>query len=162
MTIVVTVISRLFSDRIRPACLPTKASIFNDRASEIYRLVRTNQFDASKAAVYKPKNYTQVETEFCELVHSVRLLHETSFCAYGDNESGNQGDPFVVKARGKNRTTPIYQIGIDAIHLRRLSPGIFLNLYPYVQWIVDSILGKQSSMPISKQRSIELDPRTKN
>lgn len=134
--------------------------MFKERASEIFRLVRTNPFNAAKAAVYTPKNYTQVETELCELFHNVRLLDQTSFCAYGDG-SGNQGDPFVVKIRGKNRTSPVYQIGLDAIHLRRLSPGVFLNIYPYVQWIVDSILGKQRTMPVAKRKSIEFDPRTK-
>lgn len=83
-----------------------------------------------------------METEYCEFIHSVRLLDQTAFCAQGDGKSGNQGDPFVVKGRGPNRTSPVYVIGLDAVHIRGLNPGIFMNLYPYVEWINDLINGK--------------------
>lgn len=144
-------LSHLFLDRIRPACLPPRESIFTERISEIYRLVRTTQvkysdwfewLNVSQAVSYKTKNYTQMETEYCELIFRVNLKDQTAFCAQGDVKSGNQGDPFVVKVKGMNGTTPIYQVGIDAIHMRRLNPGIFLNLYPYVQWINNVINGK--------------------
>lgn len=138
----------LFADRIRPACLPTKASILDDRASEIYRLVREDAFDTLRAAVYTPKNYTQMETEFCELIYRVHLLPQTAFCAQGDVKFGNQGDPFVVKVKGPNRTSPVYVIGLDAIRLDRLNPGIYLNLYPYVEWINEIINGK---MPLPEE-----------
>lgn len=146
----------LVSDRIRPACLPPRESILTERISEIYRLVRKTQMkytdwfewlDVSQVVAYNAKNYTQTETEYCELIHRVNLEDQTAFCAQGDGKAGNQGDPFVVKVRGKNGTTPIYQIGIDAIHVRRLNPGIFLNLYPYVQWINEVINGKLPIKP---------------
>lgn len=141
----------LFVDRIRPACLPPRESILSERVSEIYRLVRTTKvtyedweewLDVSRTVAYEAKNYTQMETEYCELIYRVNLKDQTALCAQGDGESANQGDPFVVKVRGEDRTTPVYLIGLDAIRMRRMDPGIFLNIYPYVEWINNTIDGK--------------------
>lgn len=116
--------------------------MLSERASDIYRLVRKKSFDAAKAAVYIAKNYTQVENEYCQRNEcSADLLDQTSFCAQGSDDSGNQGDPFIVQVKETNETFPIYQIGLDAVHLR-MNPGVFLNLYPYVEWINDIISGK--------------------
>lgn len=104
-------------------------------------MVREDSFQSLKASAYKPKSYKQVETEFCQLIHSVKLSDQTAFCAQADVISGNQGDPFVVKIKGKNGTTPIYQIGLDAMNTQ-LHPGVFLDLQPYVQWINDTITGR--------------------
>lgn len=136
----------MLSDRIRPACLPPSESILTQRISEIYRIVRTTQvkyadwfewLSVSNAVAYRPRNYTQMETEFCALIYRVNLKDQTAFCAQGGGKSGNQGDPFVIKVKAKDGTTPAYQIGMDAIHLRDTNPGIYLSLYPYIQWIKD-------------------------
>lgn len=124
----------------------------------------------TKAAEYKPKNYTLLETEFCALIYKVNLLDQSSFCAQSSDDSGNRGDPFVTKVRGVNRTTPVYVIGLDAVRLN-LNPGIFLNLYPYVEWINEMISGKPAntenpSKPpkkLDQRNSMEIDARkTKN
>lgn len=137
-------------DRIRPACLPPRESILNERISEIYRLVRTTEvtfndwfewLNVTQAIAYQPKNYTLMEIEYCELILRVNLKDQTAFCAQGDGKIGNQGDPFVVKVKGKDWTSSVYQIGMDAIHLKRPNPGIYLNLYPYIQWINDVVTG---------------------
>lgn len=128
-----------FLDRIRPACL-SPWPILERRVSEIYRLVRENPSDVSKAAVYKPKNCTHVDTTLCGLFHSSPLLDETTLCAYGNDALGNKGDPFIAKIMGRNGATPIYQIGLDVINAH-LHPGIFLNIQPYVHWINTTITG---------------------
>lgn len=144
--------SYLYLDRIRPACLPPKASILSQRISEIYRLVRDSTLKVFQAAAYKPKSYVLLNTEYCHLMHSVNLSNQTAFCAQGDDASGNHGDPFVVKVKEEKGNTPIYVVAIDAIHLNdRL--GIFLELYPYVQWISNIISENDTKETIQKSRS---------
>lgn len=130
----------LFLDRIRSACLPFKESILHERVGRIYRLVRVDPFDISFAANYKPNNYSQVENDLCKMLHEEKktgletLLDQNTFCAQGGDRYGNMGDPFVVKINGPTGKSPVYQVGIDTVR-SNADPGIFLNIYPYVQWI---------------------------
>lgn len=130
----------MFLDRIRPACLPPHADTLKKRTSEIYRLVRADSPDINKAADYKPRNYTQTATGLCELINSVKLADQTAFCAHGDDDQlpKNAGDPFVVKAKGATGMMTVFQVGMDAFHLD-VQTGMFLDLYPYVQWIKNTL-----------------------
>lgn len=104
----------------------------------MYRLVRVSAFDVSKGASYRPKNYTLFNPLICKLIHKLDPSDQTGFCASGDGRFGNEGDPFIVKIKAESWTSPVYQIGMDAVHLEG-TLGEYLDLFPYVKWIRNTL-----------------------
>lgn len=108
------------------------------RISEIYRLVRVNSGGFTKASKYVAEKQTETQITMCGLIHSVNLSNQTAFCAHGEDDSGEEGDVLVIKAQRKNGMTPVYTVGMDANHVNS-KPSVFLQLYPYVDWIKRAI-----------------------
>lgn len=105
-------------------------------------MVRDVSFGVPQSAACNPKKYVQVNGTLCDsMIHSANLPQETAFCAQGKDGLRNEGDPFVVKVVEENGSAPIYQVGLDTI-LSKKNSGVFINLYPFVQWINETIIGK--------------------
>lgn len=104
------------------------------RLSEIYRLVRANTKNLYESSHYTSKKYTQSQNIRCKALYKIDPSKQPAFCAVGEDETGQEGDPFVIKAPRKNGMTPVYTVAIDANHVNAKT-GIFLQLYPYVEWI---------------------------
>lgn len=144
-----------FIDRIRPACLAMSPSIMNERVSALFRIIHVYPFNIAKATPMKPIKYKQFDAQLCAMFHSGTVVTETNaICASTENTKfgngiGAAGDPFVVKVNGAEGVTPIYQVGLDVIHSKQ-KPGLFLNLFPYMQWIIDTIAKRKSHMVASE------------
>lgn len=131
-----------FLDRIRPACLPLSQSNIMESISSLFRIVHVNSFKINKASAMKPIKYNRFKMEMCMMYFKGNISEKNVICASANSQlrirHGAEGDPFVVKINGPQGTTPVYQVGLDVIHSSK-TPGMFLNLYPYVQWIANTI-----------------------
>lgn len=98
----------------------------------------------ARAVPMKPIKYKIFDSDMCALVYkSTNVTDENAICAsadgpFIDNELGAEGDSFVIRIGGPQATTPIIVVGLDVTYAKQ-KLGLFLNLYPYLQWIVNTI-----------------------
>lgn len=149
ISLILPIVLKLSSDRIRPACLPLSPSIIYERITDVFRIVRFGPFNVNIASTMKPIQYKLLEIELCLKTFHVVVSDDVAMCASANqmlgtllaHQQGHEGDPFVVKVVGPQRTTPVYQVGLDVIHSKEKT-GMFLKLYPYLRWIVDTTSNK--------------------
>lgn len=112
----------------------------------LYRPLRNNsEIDLPTDFNTHTQKYTTVEIENCK---SFMLSHEIPefVCAKTNNSETHQplrtgfhGDPLLLPIN-EGLVYPIYQVALD-VGLWDSSPGIFKRIYPYIEWISDTING---------------------
>lgn len=100
----------------------------------LYRLVLDGHFEISQPATYKLIKYGEVQCQ--DRVES--SVNNTLFCAYTQDKTGRNGDPFIALIDDHYKYYSIYQIAMDVYNVEA-NPAKFVNIHPYIQWITATI-----------------------
>lgn len=102
----------------------------------LYRLVANGPVQISEPITYKLIRYGEVHCQ--DRVES--LVNNTLFCAYTQDKTGRNGDPFIALIDDHYKYYSIYQIALD-VYKTEANPAKFVNIHPYIQWIEATING---------------------
>lgn len=133
----------LYLDQVKPACLPYTATMLRKRmptTDVLYRLAANGPVEISKPVTYKLIRYGEVQCQ--DRVE--RSVNNTLFCAYTQDKTGRNGDPFIALIDDHYKYYSIYQISMD-VYKTEENPAKFVNIHPYIQWINATISGNSET-----------------
>jgi secreted trypsin-like serine protease len=132
-----------FSDHIRPACLPTNATVTGNITGTMVGHGRRNfEHFFEKRQTFMELNTISSSDCFSEGEGYVKIASKRSFCARGDASPclSDSGSGFFVKNDQNERfeVTGIVSHGLDAMRCNKEDYTAFTDVTKYLGWIRES------------------------
>jgi len=134
-----------FSDKVKPACLPTSAKAYTNVMATVSGwggTVQNNpgqQVQQKTACKLKATNIKILANSDDQCKQQTRGVSTTQVCAYGEKTDSCQGDsggPLVVNDGGKYVVVGVVSYGQGCAYT---TPGVYARVSSYMDWIKTNI-----------------------